>query len=413
MCDSGTPHGQDLSLQRILADVIDTVEIPYHARKVFQQLVACGTGELGHHFVVCTNCGALDVVGRACQNRHCPNCNHTRIAKWSEARENQLLPVPYQRYEFGLPSGLRRFAQRYKREIYSLLIKAAQDTVLELAKSPASLGVAPAMMTTLHTSTNALDYFPHVHVEPTAGGYDAKQDRWIPAPEGALIAPLDLAHDLFRDKILEGLELRRRHGRFSDGHRPEIELLDPNLWDAWIAKLRAKRWPVSGGTPFGGGLQYLRYLSRKVFRLPITNRRLLSYRDGEVVFQYRDRKTGRNKTRRMAAESFVQLLAMHILPRGMNQNRFAGLWAPGNRAELEAAQKAARRVVGSFLQEPPTLHRWTPPPPHRCRHCQAGEPMLWYTVMPWGIVLGPAASLPNEARGPPAQAIVPSQARSA
>lgn len=411
MCDSGSKHGQDLSLQRILADVLDEVALLPYARKVMQQLIACGTGELGHHYLVCDHCGALEVVGRACQNRHCPNCNHTRLAEWSAAREEELLPVPYQRYEFGLPSGLHRFAQRYKREIYGLLIKAAQDTILELAKDPASLGVAPAVMTTLHTSTKTLDYFPHAHVDASAGGYDAQQDQWIPAREGALIAPLDRAHDLFRDKVLEGLDLRLRHGRFSDGDRPEIELLDPRRWTIWIANLRAQRWPVSGGKPYGGGLQYLRYLSRKVYRVPISNRQLLRYRDGEVVFQYRDRETLQLKTRRMDARSFVKLLAMHILPPGLHQARFAGLWARPCRAKLAAAKVAARRVVGSFLQEPPTLTRWMAPQ-HSCRRCQRGELRILVSTMPWGAVLGPAALDHDEARGPPWPMILPAPMRS-
>jgi len=406
MCESDARLSAGLSLQRILADVVGELALPPHVDKVLRQLVLCGTGDLGHHYLRCDHCGRVEVVGRACQNRHCPNCNHARTAEWSEAREDELLPVPYQRYEFGLPSGLRRLALGYQHELYGLLVRSAQETVLELAKAPWSLGVAPAVLTSLHTSTKTLDYFPHAHVEASAGGYDARRDQWIAAPEGALIAPLDQAHDLFRDKVLAGLDLRRRHGRFSDGRCPEIERLDDGRWGDWLSGLREQRWPVSGGEPFGGGLQYLRYLSRSVYRVPIANRQLLSYRDGEVVFQYRDRKTLRSKTRRMSAESFVKLLAMHVLPPGFHQVRFAGLWARTSRAKLEAAKVAARREVGSFLQEPPTLSRWTPPE-HTCEHCGQGELKLLITTMPWGAVLGPLALEQDEARGPPIQIDLP------
>ncbi len=410
MCRSTPPHGQALSLQRVLGDYADELEFPAHVRKVLAQLVACGTGDMGYHYLRCSNCGRVEVVGRACQNRHCPNCNHARTAQWCADREAELLPVPYQRYEFGLPSGLRRFAQRYQRQMYSLLLSAAQDTVLELAKAQSSLGVAPAVMTTLHTSTASLHYFPHAHVEASAGGYDATQDRWVPAPDGALIAPLDQAEQLFRDKVLAGLDLRRRHGRFSDGDRPEIELLDDELWLDWLARLREQRWPVSGGEPYGGGLQYLRYLAKSMYRVPIANRQLMSYRDGEVVFQYRDRKTQRNKKRRMAADAFIKLLAMHILPPGFHQVRFAGLWARPCRAKLVAAQAAALRDSGSFPQDPPTADRWVPPP-HICEHCEQGELRLLLSTMPWGTVLGPAA-LELAPRGPPPQ-LPPHTTRSA
>jgi hypothetical protein len=405
MCKTAPLFGQDLSLQRILDEFVDELEFPEHVRKVLAQLVACGTGDLGHHYLRCSHCGRVEVVGRACQNRHCPNCNHTRTAEWCAAREAEMLPVPYQRYEFGLPSGLKRYAQRYPRVMYKLLISAAQDTVLELAKSPSSLGVVPAVMTALHTATSELHYFPHAHVEASAGGYDASQDRWVPASDGELIAPLDQAKDLFRDKVLAGLELRRRHGRFSDGGRPEIELLDAELWQAWVCGLREQRWPVSGGEPYGGGLQYLRYLSKSVYRVPIANRQLMSYRDGKVVFQFRDRKTQRNRTRRMDAESFVRLLAMHILPPGFHQVRFAGLWARPSRAKLEAAQAAALRAVGSGQQDPPDTQSWVPPQ-HLCEHCEQGELRLLLSTMPWGTVLGPAM-LDLASRGPPNQQLLP------
>ena len=405
MCTTNRHSGQDLSIQRILGDVIDELELPFHERKVLLQLIACGTGELGHHYLHCSHCGRVEVVGRACQNRHCPNCNHARTAEWSAAREAELLPVPYQRYEFGLPSGLHRFTQRYKRVMYKLVISAAQDTVLELAKSPSSLGVAPAVMTTLHTATAELHYFPHAHVEASAGGYDASEDRWIPAPDGALIAPLDQAEQLFREKVLAGLDLRRRHGRFSDGDRPEIELLDDERWHQWLDRLRKQRWPVSGGEPYGGGLHYLHYLSKSLYRVPIANRQLMSYRDGEVVFQYRDRKTQRNKTRRMAADAFVRLLAMHILPPNFHQVRFAGLWARPCRAKLEAAQVAARCVVGSCDLDQAVSQDWVPPQ-HLCPHCQLGELRLLLTTMPWGRVLGPQAQ-DLASRGPPHQHLLP------
>ncbi len=405
MCKNTPDSDLPLSLQRILDDVIDELELPFHARKVLLQLVACGTGELGHHYLRCSHCGRVEVVGRACKNRHCPNCNHSRTAKWCEAREAELLPVPYQRYEFGLPSGLRRYAQRYPRVMYKLLISAAQDTVLELATSPESLGVPPAVMTTLHTATSELHYFPHAHVEASAGGYDASQDRWVPAVDGGLIAPIDQAAELFRDKVLAGMELRRRHGRFSDGRRPEIELVDDKAWQAWVGRLGQHRWPVSGGEPYGGGLQYLRYLSKSVYRVPIANRQLMSYRDGEVVFQYRDRKTQRTKTRRMDAESFVRLLAMHILPPGFHQVRFSGLWTRSCRSKLEAARAAAHRVVGISHEDPHGSQSWVPPQ-HLCEHCQQGELQLLLTAMPWGAVPGPAAE-ELATRGPPNQQFLP------
>ena len=53
-------------------------------------------------------------------------------------REAELLPVPYFRVVYTLPSRLRDIAYQNKRSSYDLLMKAAAETTLTTPKSPSA-----------------------------------------------------------------------------------------------------------------------------------------------------------------------------------------------------------------------------------------------------------------------------------
>ena len=55
----------------------------------------CRTASLGSHVDGCTSCGHVRISYNSCRNRHCPKCQGTAREKWIQAREEELLPVPY------------------------------------------------------------------------------------------------------------------------------------------------------------------------------------------------------------------------------------------------------------------------------------------------------------------------------
>ena len=55
----------------------------------------CRTADLGGHIDACDGCGNLSISYNSCRNRHCPKCQGNKRENWIQARETELLPVPY------------------------------------------------------------------------------------------------------------------------------------------------------------------------------------------------------------------------------------------------------------------------------------------------------------------------------
>ena len=68
----------------------------------------CRTAALGAHVDGCSSCGHLRISYNSCRNRHCPKCQGTQRDKWIQAREQELLPVPYFHVVFTLPDALNQ-----------------------------------------------------------------------------------------------------------------------------------------------------------------------------------------------------------------------------------------------------------------------------------------------------------------
>ena len=69
-------------------------------RRVMAAIELCRTPALGGHVEQCGDCGLVRCAYNSCRNRHCPKCQGLARAEWLEARQAELLPVPY------LPRGL-------------------------------------------------------------------------------------------------------------------------------------------------------------------------------------------------------------------------------------------------------------------------------------------------------------------
>ena len=107
-------------------------------------------------------------------------------------------------------------------------------------------------------------------------------------------------------------------------------------------------------TAWGNGEQaVLDYLARYVFRVALTNARIVGLDDEGVTIQFRERKTGRSRTLRLSGHEFMRRFLQHVLPRGFHKVRYFGLWHPARR------DNAAR--VRQMLQLQAT-RKFDPPP---------------------------------------------------
>ena len=97
----------------------------------------------------------------SCRDRHCPKCQAAAAREWLEAREAELLPVPYFHLVFTLPSSIVDIAYQNKAVVYDILFKAAAETMLTIAADPRHLGANIAITAVLHTWGSAMTQNPH------------------------------------------------------------------------------------------------------------------------------------------------------------------------------------------------------------------------------------------------------------
>src|SRR5262249_58516329 len=85
-------------------------------------------------------------------------------------------------------------------------------------------------------------------------------------------------------------------------------------------------------TPWGEGEEaVLRYLARYVFRIAITNSRIVALDEHTVSFRYKHRQSNRWRTRTLDGEEFMRRFLQHVLPKGLHKVRYFGLWHPNKR----------------------------------------------------------------------------------
>ncbi len=91
--------------------------------------------------------------------------------------------------------------------------------------------------------------------------------------------------------------------------------------------------------PVGKGETALKYLAPYVFRVALSNKRIVKLEDDQITFRYQDGETKRMRTCTLPAETFMQRFLQHVLPKGFVKVCYYGLLASGNRKRLAQAKQ--------------------------------------------------------------------------
>jgi hypothetical protein len=103
--------------------------------------------------------------------------------------------------------------------------------------------------------------------------------------------------------------------------------------------LYAKEWVVNIQAPFGKPEKVLEYLSRYVFRVAITDRRIIEVKDGKVRFHWKDYRTGGFREMKLDIDEFIRRYLLHVLPRGFFKVRYYGIFSSRYRKQnIETAR---------------------------------------------------------------------------
>jgi hemolysin-activating ACP:hemolysin acyltransferase len=101
-----------------------------------------------------------------------------------------------------------------------------------------------------------------------------------------------------------------------------------------------KEWVVNIQAPFGKPEKVLEYLSRYVFRVAITDRRIIEVKDGKVRFHWKDYRTGLFREMRLDIDEFIRRYLLHVLPHGFFKVRYYGIFSSRYRKQnIETARE--------------------------------------------------------------------------
>ena len=325
-------------------------------RRVLAAIEACRTPALGGHAEHCSDCGLVRYAFNSCRNRHCPKCQGLARAEWLEARQAELLPVPYFHVVFTLPAPVAEIAFHNKAVVYAMLFRAAAEALRRVAADPRYLGAEIGAVAVLHTWGQALHHHPHLHCIVPGGGILPDQARWIACPPGFFL-PVRLLSRRFRAVFLEQLRTAYARGEL---RFPGVltTLAEPAGFAAQLDALAGIEWVVYAKPPFAGPEQVLGYLGRYTHRVAIANSRLARLADGEVSFTWKDyRHHGQTKLMTLAAGEFMRRFLLHTVPDGFHRIRHLGFLANGHRTAklarcraLLAATRPEPKPTGSYRE---------------------------------------------------------------
>jgi hypothetical protein len=311
--------------------------LPLSHLKVLRAIETCRTSALGGHRERCASCDHERYAYNSCRNRHCPKCQGLAKAQWLEARQAELLPVPYFHNVFTLPHELNPLIlcrEENKRAILDLLFRVVAETLLEFGRN--NLGAVPGITMVLHTWDQQLRAHFHVHCVISGGGLSLDGARWIKS-HARYLFPVRALGLVFRGKFLDGLRHLYDRGELvlPAAVKDVAPLKKPDCFYALLSKLRHKPWIVYSKAPFAGPEKLLAYLGRYTHRVALSNQRLISCDDGVVRFHYRDRADGDQlKIAEVSADEFLRRFLRHVLPKGFLRIRHYGLLANRRKAEL-------------------------------------------------------------------------------
>ena len=294
-------------------------QMPPHHRKVLGLIVRCKTGELGDALYRCGDCGDRHWVGRSCGNRHCPNCQKDKTQAWLAKQTAKLIPVQHFAVTFTVPEQLRPLLRAHPEIGYEAIFEAGSRTIRTLMAKPKNLGSKKVgLFGVVDTWGRDLQaYHAHVHFVVPGGGVSDDGTKWLQVKADRLFHPLP-AKQLYKKYFVEAI---RKAGRYD-------QLPAGVLKFDWVVNIK----------PVGDGGAVLKYLAPYVYRVAISDNRIVSVNEAGVTYQVKPSGKRQYQTRHLDGESFVRCFAQHILPTGFRKIRYYGFLSPNCKVQLADAR---------------------------------------------------------------------------
>jgi len=332
--------------------------MPSTHRKVIDAIMACRTEACGIAFYQCDGCAEPQQFFVSCGNRHCPTCQYTKAQQWLQTRIQRQLPGHHFLLTFTVPEQLRSFMRQHQRVGYSALFKASSDAIKKLATDPKHIGGdLPGFFGVLHTWGRTLQYHPHIHYVVSGGAMHSSDGSWHPSKIDFFL-PVQALSIIFRAKFRDLMKQAKL-----------FDQIPPELWQiAWNVNCQA----------VGSSQATLKYLAPYVFKVAISNSRIVGVQDRTVLIRYRKSHSQRSRILRLDVMEFIRRFLQHVLPTGLMKIRYYGFMNPNCKIALERIRGLIELSYGFAIDLPvPEVE-----PPRRSTCLSCGGLLKFRSVLP-------------------------------
>jgi hypothetical protein len=323
--------------------------MPANHIKALEAMIACRTAACGLIVYDCKGCGHVHVGFRSCGNRHCTVCQYHKTRQWLDGQLERQLPGHHFMITFTIPDKLRAHFRSNQSKAYTALFAASSQTLKVFAKDEKYMGGdLPGFFGVLHTWGRTLQYHPHIHYVVPGGAFSKKDGTWHPSRIN-FFAPVKAISKVFRAKLKDQL---RAAGM--------LDAVDPDVW---------KKPFVVNSQAYSSSHHSIKYLAPYVFKVAISDYRIVRYDHQNVVFRYKKPKSWRWRTMTVSGMEFMRRFLQHVLPTGFMKIRYYGFMSPGSSVCLERIRSLIELAFGFDVKSPEKKPEPAPRP--TCPDCGA------------------------------------------
>lgn len=333
--------------------------MPVEHKKVIDAICQCRTEINGSIIYQCEQCSQFHSVPRSCGNRHCPGCQHHKAQQWLERQRDRQLPGHHFMLTFTVPEPLRPFIRSHQRLAYAIMFETSAEAIKTLAKDPKHLGGdTPGFFGVLHTWGRQLQYHPPIHYLVPGGAFDSHDGQWHPSSPGFFL-PVKALSKVFRAKFRDRMIQARLY-----------EKIPAAVWDIdWNVNCQA----------VGTAEATLNYLAPYIFKVAISDSRIVKLEDDKVFFRYKKPHSKRWRIMALPVMEFMRRFLQHVLPTGFMKVRYYGFLSPSASVPLEEVKTRIELAYGFAITTPNTEAETLSP--MRCPHC-GGTLVYWRSIVP-------------------------------
>jgi len=321
--------------------------IPKHHLKAINAITSCRTAATGIVTYDCAKCQNVHVTYLSCGNRHCNVCQGHKTKQWLKNQLHRQLPGHHFMITFTVPEQLRCDIRSNQRKAYGALFDASSQTLKAFAADQKFVGGdVPGFFGVLHTWGRQLQYHPHIHYVVPGGAFSTKDNKWHPSGL-AFFAPVKAMSKVFKAKLKECFKANGLYDR-----------IDPDIWKLGF-NVNCIAMTESHHS--------VRYLAPYVFKVAITNTRIIKVENHRVFFKYKKKNSNRWRTLSLKAFEFIRRFLQHVLPTGFMKVRYYGFMHPCASIKASRIKSLIEIAFGFAIDEFPVQEVSLPGPV--CNEC--------------------------------------------